>query len=972
MLFVLTTSNLVVHSYGYSNQGTFYNIASERNFTYNFANGDWNYGTRILSDYKMFASSDAHHSQSTTTDLNEWQSVNETLSAGTYYDSGTGDHTSLDGTLTVYWFYPKSKRSGRKRNEGSDVGDCTVLLTNVSAKNKYSNDITKPTFERVQANYTKTEKYEPYFADNLPNSGYNKIEQEGFWRRDDLVPFPNTLERIVTQQKLNDNRDEFRFYEGDFINISSDPIAPHHKLKMDWNSYIEAETLIFKGGTYRPKDGKFDMSHYAPNQTGDIAPGDGSINDDGTVTPGFYEYDVDLVADDFTGRSEKVTYSLALVPQGIDEFGALLTTNPLTIDDLPNGVLQITGSPGSKSNHVVKISVDENFEASASNMSFFDGTNQGTGIWQLLEEGEDTAEQLSNISFRDLGSELEIIFDLELPQRSEFEQLRFAGEVDPKLASNREVDLTFSLAGSYGGSIVNPTRNLRGIPGTNAFINCIITPDADKQFDASAFTATVPSYMTVKSVEQLGTSVYIEFEVLFQATDETDTVIISGTTSTDIPSGDVSTVTLTLSESIGNVSLSRTQLVITGVVGTTAIYDVTAFAADGFELNSGNFSISEAESWLNMGNATGGGETVLIPLEITFPAADATGTATISGSAQASGVGTVSITVNFTNNIAGTGLTDSSEVFILNAGQRINYTNTITPSRGSFINASDVTITESSGVVAFGASNAGGGSVNISTSIIAPSSSVTIPVTLSGSTSEEPYVATINLTETLPQGRVSQNTLSQRFGATDTNLVFGITVVPNEGLSEYASGTTFSINGGTASNYTYANGEVSFTLTVSLPVFSSSNVIGNVSIDVSIISSIAPGFSGDFGITPATTIAKFGNYDVFASTMSAFIPVLTTPIPGRFTASGTGVTYNSNGVTMTTSVSAGTINGIPEFFMNDVTATIVHADDSGTTATVKATKAINNSNAQTVNNLNFVVSSTAPTSASAQTITFVT
>ena len=969
---VLTTSNLVVHSYGYSNQGSFYNIASERNFTYNFANGDWNYGTRILSDYKMFASSDAHHSQSTTTDLNEWQSVNQTLSAGTYYDSGTGDHTSLDGTLTVYWFYPKSKRSGRKRNEGSDVGDCTVLLTNVSAKNKYSNDITKPTFERVQADYTKTEKYEPYFADNLPNSVYNKIEEEGFYRKDDIVPFYTTLERIVTQQKLNDNRDEFRFYEGNFINISSDPIAPHHKLKMDWNSYIETQTLIFKGGTYRPKDGKFDMSHYAPNQLGDIAPGDGSINDDGTVTPGFYEYDVDLVADDFTGRSEKVTYSLALVPQGIDEFGALLTTNPLTIDDLPNGVLQITGPPGNKSNHVVKISVDENFEASASNMSYFDGTNQGTGIWQLLEEGEDTAEQLSNISFRDLGSELEIIFDLELPQRSEFEQLRFAGEVDPKLASNREVDLTFSLAGSYGGSIVNPTRNLRGIPGTNAFINCIITPDADKQFDASAFTATVPSYMTVKSVEQLGTSVYIEFEVLFQATDETDAVIISGTTSTDIPSGDVSTVTLTLSESIGNVSLSRTQLVITGVVGTTAIYDITAFAADGFELNSSNFSISEAESWLNMGNATGGGETVLIPLEITFPAADATGTATISGSAQASGVDTVSITVNFTNNIAGTGLTDSSEVFILNAGQRINYTNTITPSRGSFINASDVTITESSGVVAFGASNAGGGSVNISTSIIAPSSNVTIPVTLSGSTSEEPYVATINLTETLPQGRVLQNTLSQRFGATDTNLVFGITVAPNEGLTEYASGTTFSINGGTASNYTYANGEVSFTLTVSLPVFSSSNVIGNVSIDVSIISSIAPGFSGDFGITPATTIAKFGNYDIFASTMTAFIPVLTTPIPGRFTASGTGVTYNSNGVTLTTSVSAGTINGVPEFFMNDVTATIVHADDSGTTATVKATKAINNSNAQTVNNLNFVVSSTAPTSASAQTITFVT
>ena len=74
-------------------------------------------------------------------------------------------------------------------------------------------------------------------------------------------------------------------------------------------------------------------------------------------------------------------------------------------------MLQITGNPGSVTNHVVKISVDDNFEASASNMSFFDGTNQGTGIWQLLEDGEDTAEQVSNLSFRDLGSELEIVFD---------------------------------------------------------------------------------------------------------------------------------------------------------------------------------------------------------------------------------------------------------------------------------------------------------------------------------------------------------------------------------------------------------------------------------------------------------------------------------------------------------------------------------------------------------------------------------
>ncbi len=849
---VLRTSNLVTYSYGFTNNpGAYFQTSQDSNFTYNFEDQDWNIGTNILSDSKMYASKSRYHGRMDTSDTNEWLTINETLSAGKYYDSGTNAHTALDGTITIYWFYPKSKRSGRKRNEGTDTNRCDVLVTNISAKNKYSNDVTKPTYERIQADYTKTETYKPYFADNLPNSVYNRIEEEGFWRKGESVTNSTTLERIVTQQKLNDNRDEFRFYEGNFINISSDPIAPHHKLKMDWNSYTEAETLVFKGGTYQPKEGTFDMSHYAPNQSTDIAPGDGSINDDGTVTPGFFEYDVDLVADDFTGRSSKVTYSLAIVPEGLDEFGALLSTNPLSVEDLPNGVLQITGNPGDIHNHVVKISVDDQFEASASNMSFFDGTNQGTGIWQLLEEGEDTAEQLSNISFRDLGSELEIVFDIEMPQRSEFEQLRIAGEVDPFLSSNREYDITFDLDSSVtDASIVNSTRDLRGIPGTTAQVACIITPDAGKQLDASSFLATVGTGITLTGFEQMGTSVYGEFEVTFQETDTTITVDIDGDAATDVPAGtDLSTVTLTLSESIGNVSLSRTSLNLTGIVGTTAIYDVTAYAADGFLLNPSNFSVTESESWLVMSNAVGGGESVGIPLEITFPQADATGTATINGSAQAVGAETISISVNFTNNVSGSSLTDTSETFILNHGQKISYTNTLTPSRGSFMDASSLTITENSdanNLVSFSAHDAGGGSININTSITAPSSgtSSSATLTLSGSTSEEPYVGTVNLTETLPYGRIINNTLSQRFGASDSNLVFSVTVLPTEGLTAYPSGTTFTISGGSGSNYTYSGGNVSFDLTVSLPVFSSSFPIGNVSINTSIT-----------GVAPTATIA---------------------------------------------------------------------------------------------------------------------
>ena len=343
----------------------------------------------------------------------------------------------------------------------------------------------------------------------------------------------------------------------------------------------------------------------------------------------------------------------------------------------------------------------------------------------------------------------------------------------------------------------------------------------------------------------MGTSVYVEAEVTFQANDATASIAISGSGSTLIPSGTAtSTVTVNISESIANVSISRTQLVLTGIVGTTAIYDISAYAADGFLLNAGNFSFVESEAWLSMQNAVGGGESVLLPVVIEFPSSDSTGAITVNGSAQAIGSPVVNIDVDFTNNVNGSSLTDASETFVLNHGQRISYTNTLTPDRGTFLIPSDVTITETAdvtNVVAFTSSDAGGGAVNLTTSIIAPASgtSVSASIALGGTASEEPYVATINLTETLPYGKIINNTLAQRFGATDSSVVHNVTVLPIEGAASYPGTTTFTIAGGTASNYTYASGGVSFDLTIPLPTFDATFPIGNVSMDCS-ITGIAP------------------------------------------------------------------------------------------------------------------------------------
>lgn len=924
----LRTDNVVAVRGGFSNaRGAHSTSTNVQDFVYDWIDDQWQPATTstghtfgqprrevsIYNDYRRPASNTRGLKRNMCSATLDWQTVSEELNLARYYDPVDGQHIELSGQVRVIMFYPQVKESGKKDWVGDRTARTRVGATNFSLKNNFGKTVNKPVFERLQADYNKTNTYKPIMADGVPSGIVNKIKESGVRRSADAVNVSTTLERIVTQQKLNDYRNEFKYYEGSFVNISSDPISPINKINIDWNNYSETDNLIISGGSYDIKSGSFDIASYVPNQSTDIAPQDGTLNADGTAQPGFYAQDVDLVAEPFQGSSKLVTYSLAISADGIDDLGAALTTNPLSVDQYDSGVLTVTGYPGEILPIVSTINVDSNFELSASNLEMFDGS-VSDGIWVGLVDGEDTAEHIDSVLFKDKGREVEITFNVEIPSESEFEVLRIRGEVDPFLESNRDFDLTFALDSGITNAVINnTTRNLRGIPGTNSFIGVIVTPAAGKELDATNYSVTTPpTGVTINSIEQMGTSVYLEIEVEFQADNATETVTISGTSATDIPDDvSTSTVSLTLTESITNVSISRTSLTLTGIVGTTAVYDVTAYAADTFELTASNFSLTESEVWLTAGNAVGGGETVLIPLEITFPSSDVSGTATISGSAQAIGADTVSIQVDFTNNVSNTSLIDASETFVLNHGQRVSYTNTLTPSRGFFMNSSDLTITETAdvnNVIAFSKGDAGGGSINMSTAIVAPTSgsSVSAAVTLSGNVSSEPYLATVNLTESLPLGRITNNTLSQRFGASDSNLSFGgITVSPTTEGAGYPSGTVLTISGGTASNYSYSNGEITFDLLVPLPSFSSSLPVGNVAIDVSISAAGSPvkqstivevNTTGLRNCTVTLDSSESLNTNIPFSSSDTTITVVASNVSGSaFDLTGTPITTSNNG-----------------------------------------------------------------------------
>ena len=839
----------------------------------------WDFGNNQWKDYGQFNDNKKHAlngqirgEQVEKSERDVWFTASADLNPlSSLIDPANGNLlTSQTGTATIRWFYPNGKGTSGKDHAGSRAsGRIQVGVTNLNLENTYESNITSPVFERVQPDYTTTLTYEPRFGDELPSGVSQRFIQNGFWKSGQTSSDTTTLERIVTQQKINDYRRQFRYYEGSLINLGDDPLSLKNKIKMNWDTYSEPRTLIGNGGTFYAKSNVFDYAMYLPNQTlPEIGSGDGDLTANPPITTGFFTQDINLVRSPFSGRSTKVTYWLAIVSNGLNDLGTALlntdsqgrlptdtgyvpTTNTL-LPEIPTGALSVTGFPGQELSGNILLSAADGFEASASNIRWYGDGGAALPFFANLSI-EHVPDYISDISFTDVGSDIQMNYKLTLPSQSEFEEIRIAGEVDPFVEGNVDFDLTFALDSAVTDAAINTTtRNLRGIPGTTSFVSVIVTPGTDKQLDASLFNVSAATGVVISSVEQMGTSVYIEIEITFQAADASETINVFGAAATDIPAGtDLSTVTLTLSESIGNVSLSRTSLTLTGIVGTTAVYDISTYAADGFVLNAGNFSAVESEPWMSVDNAIGGGETVLLPLEITFPAADASGTVAISGSAQADGADTVSIVVNFTNSVADSSLIDSSETFILNSGQRISYTNTLTPTKGSFMDASSLTITETvdtNNVVAFTASDAGGGSINISTSIVAPStgSSVSADIELTGSVSAEPYVATVNITESLPFGRIINNTLSQRFGASDSNVVFtGVTVSPTTENKAYASGTTFTSTGCTLSAYTYAGGNVTFTVTASLPVFDASNPIGDVTVPISINTTVAPpGISG--------------------------------------------------------------------------------------------------------------------------------
>ena len=91
--------------------------------------------------------------------------------------------------------------------------------------------------------------------------------------RDNNTNFGSTMEKITTQQIINDYRTNLIRYEGKLYNLQNDPMGLQNKIWVDFGSSIlrEPVSCIIDSMTYNIKRNTFEVIMHLPNQDDDIS-----------------------------------------------------------------------------------------------------------------------------------------------------------------------------------------------------------------------------------------------------------------------------------------------------------------------------------------------------------------------------------------------------------------------------------------------------------------------------------------------------------------------------------------------------------------------------------------------------------------------------------------------------------------------------------------------------------------------------
>ena len=567
-----------------------------------------------------------------------------------------------------------------------------------------------------------------------------------------------------------------------------------------------------------------------------------------------------------------------------------------------------------------KVTAAEGYAVSASNFIHNAGTLDGVSVDSIVNDG--------------VGG-LDVTVTLTAQSNNVYRHLVIRGEVDELVGDNNEVRIDYSLSSgsSTNVSLAFTERDYLVPAGSIVPIELLIEPNTGFSITSGGLSA--PTISNTDAVQHggfttLGVALLWRGTITVPQNDETDVNIefnIPAANVVTIGEAGTSMVEILFDEAplgsagISNVSLNRTSLAATGIIGTTSTYNLICRPASGYELDSDNFSLTENAAFLVMDDSLQIGDSVLIPIEVTFPVSDASTTVVVNGIATLIGEATLDHVITFTNNLsANTTLTESVETLSLPEGGTVTYSNTLTANAGYNLAASDITITNATG---WTVTPAGRDAVNITKSItIGAANSAENPV-IDGTLSREPYTLFISVTNNVTDSALSRSVIPIGFDAGEVGVALStatssesersFTIQSNNSMSAFTAPNDVTISGVIpAKANTISSGVITIVLGGTIPA---PDADGNAFLDVEVNANdgrpprlaattgnfatdgVERGLSGGSGSIGVTTngrwtaiatgggvrIGTVNNGDQLSGSVSYFIDIVSTATTGTIT-----------------------------------------------------------------------------------------
>ena len=187
------------------------------------------------------------------------------------YDVGT---FPIAGQLTLDLYEPYVQNNGGLNAIYYDNVDIIFDRSDGNKRQPFYANIDGFEYKRVRTSGSKLTGVLEFSDLQLSSNNYNNIGISNAVRpRDDNASFEKPIDQIISQQVINDYRQNLVRYEGKLYNLLNDPFSLNNKVWINFGSSVlqEPVSCYIDGMTYNLKRNSFEVIMHIPNQNDDQA-----------------------------------------------------------------------------------------------------------------------------------------------------------------------------------------------------------------------------------------------------------------------------------------------------------------------------------------------------------------------------------------------------------------------------------------------------------------------------------------------------------------------------------------------------------------------------------------------------------------------------------------------------------------------------------------------------------------------------